>query len=120
MCSVLRPHEHSDIQREGLWDSVTQLLKIVKEEAASVGPENVIVAGISQGCATAIYTLLASSLRFGGFTGLCGWLSLADGIMKLMNIPGRAKEVLEHLYYFSTPQMTKLCLQRTAKVLQHT
>jgi lysophospholipase-2 len=57
--------------------------------------QNVIIAGISQGCATVIFALLASGMRVGGFFGLCGWLPLADEIMRVMNVPGRAKDVLE-------------------------
>jgi lysophospholipase-2 len=95
MSSVQRPQENPGIQKEGLWDSVTQILRIVKEEGDIIGLENVIVAGTSQGCATAIYTLLASGLRVGGFFGLCGWLPLSDEILKLMNVPGRVKDVLD-------------------------
>lgn len=44
--------------------------------------ERIIVAGISQGCAIALYTLLSTDARVGGFFGLCGWLPLADELVK--------------------------------------
>jgi lysophospholipase-2 len=95
MSSVQRPQENSDIQKEGLWNSVSQILKIVKEEGEIVGLENIIIAGISQGCVTAIFALLASGMRIGGFVGLCGWLPLKDEIVGVMDVPGRVRNALE-------------------------
>jgi lysophospholipase-2 len=95
MSSVQRPQENPDVQREGLWNNVAHILQIVGDEAEMVGTENVILAGISQGCATAIFTLLASGLHVGGFVGLCGWLPLAEEIVGLMDVPERFKDVLK-------------------------
>jgi lysophospholipase-2 len=103
MSSVQRPQEHHDIQREGLWNSVSQILKIVEEEGEIVGTQNLILAGISQGCATAIFALLASGTRVGGFVGLCGWLPLKDEIVGVMNVLRRVRDVLE------TPVLLQHC-----------
>jgi lysophospholipase-2 len=93
MSSVQHPYENPDIQKDGLWNSVTQILKIMKEEGEIVGLGNVVLAGISQGCATAIFALLASGMRVGGFVGLCGWLPLADEIVGVMGVFGRVRDV---------------------------
>ena len=95
MSSVQRPQENPDVQREALWDSVNQVLRILHEEAAIVEMQHIILAGISQGCATSIFALLASGVRVGGFIGLCGWLPLEEEIAELMDVPGRVKDVLE-------------------------
>jgi predicted esterase len=68
---------------------------VVEEEANVVGSQNVILAGISQGCATGIFALLASGMRVGGFVGLNRWLPLADEVQSIMKVPGRAQDVLK-------------------------
>jgi lysophospholipase-2 len=58
-----------------------------------VGLGNVVLAEIGQGCATAMFALLASGIRVGGFVGLCGWLPLADEVVGLMDESGRVRDV---------------------------
>lgn len=72
--SVEEPEEKEELQFEGLRESVKGILSIIKEEAALVGPERIILGGISQGCATAIYALLCGGTKLGGFIGLSSWL----------------------------------------------
>jgi lysophospholipase-2 len=95
MSSTQQPQEDPEIQKLGLWKSVARILQIVKQEADVVGSRNLIVAGISQGCATAIFALLTSGMRVGGFIGLCGWLPLADELSSIMSVPGRDRDVLK-------------------------
>lgn len=95
MASVQRPQEDAESQKEGLWQSVARVLQILEKEVKVVGLRNVIVAGISQGCATAIFALLATGMRMGGFIGLCGWLPLAEELSSIMEVPGRDRSVLE-------------------------
>lgn len=104
MSSVQHPQEDIELQKTGLWESVEQVLGVVKEEADLVkGMQNVIVAGMSQGCATGLFTLLASGIRVGGFLGLSGWAPLAEEIEEIMGVPGRSKAVL------ATPVMLQHC-----------
>ena len=91
--SLTNPAEREELQIEGLHDSVEFLLKILNNEAKIVGPDRVILLGLSQGCAIGmglstrgkgthtnhcgcigIITLLASRLRIGGYVGLSGWM----------------------------------------------
>jgi len=95
MSSVQRPQDNGEIQKPGLWRSVAQVLQIITEEAVIVGNQKLILAGMSQGCATGIFALLASGLRVGGFVGLSGWLPLAKEVQRVMNVPGREQDVLK-------------------------
>jgi predicted esterase len=103
MSSVQRPQENSKIERLGLWHSVAQVLQVVKTETDIVGGQNVMLAGISQGCAIGIFALLASGMQIGGFIGLSGWLPLAEEVQGIMNVPGRARDVLR------TPVLLQHC-----------
>jgi lysophospholipase-2 len=78
MTSVQEPWEDPDVQEEGLRESASQLEEIIQQEIDKVGLENVIVGGISQGCAVGLYTLLATSVRVAGFFGISGWLHKMD------------------------------------------
>jgi lysophospholipase-2 len=74
------PLEKKDLQIEGLRESIAFILNVVREEAAIVGPEKIILSGISQGCATAIHALFYGGIKLGGFVGLSSWLPFQDDI----------------------------------------
>ncbi len=38
------------------------------------GPQNIILAGISQGCAVAVHAMLQQNSQLGGFVGLSSWI----------------------------------------------
>ena len=58
MWDMLRPGFRDELQIEGLRESCLFLHGLMKQEAAAVGIENVVVGGISQGCATMLIALL--------------------------------------------------------------
>jgi len=89
------PDQDAESQKEELWQSVAQILEVLEEEMKPVGLRNVIIAGMSQGCAIGIFTLVTSGIRVGGFMGLCGWLPLAEELSTLMGVPGRERGVFE-------------------------
>ncbi|KAF2854306.1 phospholipase/carboxylesterase family protein-like protein [Plenodomus tracheiphilus IPT5] len=104
MSSVQRPQEDVSVQKAGLWESVGALRKLVQQEAEIVGGmQNVILAGISQGCATAIFTLLTSGWGVGGFVGVAGWLPFAEELGEVMDVPGRLRE------FVKTPVLLQHC-----------
>lgn len=74
------PSEKKELQLEGLRESVGEILEIVRSEAKLLSPEKIVLGGISQGCATAIFALLYGKIRIGGFIGLCSWLPFRDEI----------------------------------------
>lgn len=74
MWSTERPEERKDMQLAGLCDSIDFIFEVIQQEASLVGADRVILAGISQGCATAIHALLQGGPRIGGFVGFSAWL----------------------------------------------
>lgn len=80
--SVQHPNEHLEVQQPGLKESVEMILDILKKEVelTEIPMDRIFLAGISQGCATAIHALLCSGVRLAGFVGLSGWLPYKDEI----------------------------------------
>ncbi|KAL8849433.1 MAG: hypothetical protein Q9221_005605 [Calogaya cf. arnoldii] len=72
--SLTNPSTQEELQVEGLRDSIKYILEIINREAEVVLPSNIVLLGISQGCATAIHALLAGQHRLGGFIGIAGWM----------------------------------------------
>lgn len=83
MWSVESPEERRQSQVDGLKESIAYIISIIRNEASIVVPERIILGGISQGCATAIYALLFGGIRLGGFIGLCSWLPFQEEIHAL-------------------------------------
>lgn len=79
------PDFKQDLMIPGLGESIRQILNIITEEAQEVPIERIILGGISQGCATAILTLLSSGITLGGFIGWCSWLPFQKNIECLPN-----------------------------------
>jgi predicted esterase len=64
--NITTPEDKEDLMIPGLKESIGKVLEIIKEEAQEIPLERIILGGISQGCATAILTLLSSGMDFGG------------------------------------------------------
>ncbi|KAJ2955155.1 hypothetical protein NQZ79_g8798 [Umbelopsis isabellina] len=58
--SVEEPEKRKELQRAGLNESIMFILDIINRETEIVPPSQIILGGISQGCATAIHTLMRS------------------------------------------------------------
>ncbi|KAI1119952.1 phospholipase/carboxylesterase [Nemania abortiva] len=74
---IARPADPSfrqELQLQGLADSAIEMRELLKEEATRVDPSNIILGGISEGCAMALSVLLSLEYRLGGFVGTCGYL----------------------------------------------
>lgn len=99
MWTVENPSERLEIQKEGLRDSVKKILEIIKKEADIVGPGNVVLGGISQGCAVAVCALLCGRQRLGGFVGMCSWMPFREEI-KAWAKAGENGEVLQRIREF--------------------
>ena len=78
--SVENPEEQSEIQIDGLKQSVAALLEVIRAEETHVPRENIYLGGISQGFATALSTFLANGQGFAGLIGLCSWMPFANQI----------------------------------------
>ncbi len=82
--SVENHLEKSEIQIDGLRESVKEIVNLIMTEAALISPDRIILGGISQGCATAIHALLYGGIRLGGFIGLSSWLPFEPEITTTM------------------------------------
>lgn len=103
--SIHEPDQQQELQHEGLHDSAAFVHEIIQQEATIVGMENVILGGLSQGCAAGLHVMLSLRCKTGehlcGFFGMSGWLPFAtqlDGISKGRNpgpldTPGLPQEV---------------------------
>lgn len=79
MWSVEDPDERSEIQLEGLRNSVSAIIQAIQDEAAHVPRQKIFLAGISQGFATAIAALLADDTQpnLAGVIGMSSWMPLS-------------------------------------------
>ncbi|ORY11059.1 Alpha/Beta hydrolase protein [Clohesyomyces aquaticus] len=124
MTSVQRPQEDVEKQKEALKESVEQVLKIIEDEARKVPREKIFVGGISQGCATALFTMLCSGDRFAGFIGLSGWLpfqeQIADIAKRFPNLKYRVHRVRQLVEMKPLPDhMERECPLRTPVFIEH-
>jgi predicted esterase len=79
------PEHKQEVQLNGLKESVKYLHGLVKEAAEEVGAENVVVVGLSQGCALGLVALLLwDGARLGAFVGMCGWLPLRKSMSEAL------------------------------------
>jgi predicted esterase len=88
MHSTEDPHDRE--YEQDLVPAREQIQEIIALEAEIVGAGNVVLGGISQGCAVAIHALLRGHPRLGGFIGLCGWMPRRDEITTMST--GEAKK----------------------------
>lgn len=81
------PDEKQELMIPGLQESIQEIVGIIREEAETIPLDRIVLGGISQGCATAIYTLLSSGLKLGGFIGLSSWLPFQNIVEALPQGP---------------------------------
>lgn len=89
----------SERELRGLGESYGEILRIVGREAAEASPQNVILGGLSQGCAMGLICLLALTFPIGGFIGMSGRLLFNEDIRGLVNA---SHKVLDEDDPFST------------------
>lgn len=70
----------SERQLRGLGESYKEILELLSQEVEKVSRENVILGGLSQGCAMSLISLLAVDFPVGGFIGMSGRLPFGDDI----------------------------------------
>lgn len=73
--SLTEPTKREELQIEGLRESSAYIHSLLKEEIALVGAGNVVLGGLSQGCAASLVALLMwEGEPLGAAFGMCGWL----------------------------------------------
>ncbi|WZH49712.1 Alpha/Beta hydrolase protein [Fusarium acuminatum] len=81
--SKRHPYYRSQTQYQGLEQSSREILQLIHEERHKVSEKNIILGGISQGCAMSLMCLLALDFPIGGFIGMSGWLPFAGDIRQI-------------------------------------
>ena len=73
--SLTEPTEREELQIEGLRESSAYIHSLLREEIELVGAGNVVLGGLSQGCAASLVALLMwEGEPLGAAFGMCGWL----------------------------------------------
>lgn len=84
VASLDDPSKRRDLQIDGLTESSNYVWSILKREADAILPHHVVLGGLSQGCAMAVFMLLSLDFPIGGFVGLSGWLPFRYDILELI------------------------------------
>jgi predicted esterase len=83
------PDYKEHVQLQGLRESAEYVHVLLDEAVAEVGAENVVLMGLSQGCAVGLVSLLLwKGGRLGGFVGMCGWLPLRKSMADALETVG--------------------------------
>ncbi|KAK4695261.1 phospholipase/carboxylesterase, partial [Lecanoromycetidae sp. Uapishka_2] len=73
--SLQTPTEHEELQIDGLRETSAYIHKLLKAEIELLGAENVVLGGLSQGCAASLISLLTwQEEPLAAAFGMCGWL----------------------------------------------
>lgn len=75
-----QPYVRPETQYKGLSESVKSVTEIIRLEMNLVPKSNILLAGISQGMATASWVLLCLPFSIGGFIGFSGYLPLRNSL----------------------------------------
>jgi predicted esterase len=85
-----------DLQQDGLRESVTYIHSLLKAEIDVVGAKNIVLLGMSQGCATMLVSLLLwEGEEIAAGIGMCGWLPFRRKIEESLEVVG-AEAFFEH------------------------
>jgi len=78
------PSKRQDLMRDGLHKSCEYVHRILQQEIEVVGKGNVVLWGLSQGCATSLTSLLTwNGQPFAATVGMCGYLPFANHIEEI-------------------------------------
>lgn len=73
--SLSQPEVKQDLQIQGLCETIDCIHDLLNQEIEMVGSRNVVLMGLSQGCAASIVaTMLWRGEPFGAVVGMCGYL----------------------------------------------
>jgi predicted esterase len=84
IASLEDPWRRPDTQLKGLAESSKEILGLIDKEAQEIPHRNIIIGGLSHGCAMALSCMLALDFRLGGFIGMSGWLPFQPDIEELL------------------------------------
>ncbi|KAG6995854.1 hypothetical protein G7Y79_00041g078060 [Physcia stellaris] len=83
--SLQDPNERRELQTNGLRETSAFIHSLLREAIHEVGAKNVILGGLSQGCAAALIALLTwDGEPIAAFFGMCGWLPFRKPMEEIM------------------------------------
>lgn len=65
---------------QGLAESAEHVRSIIARELETIPKENIVLGGLSQGCAMSLTILLSLEFPLGGYFGMSGWLPFREDI----------------------------------------
>ncbi|OAQ60381.1 acyl-protein thioesterase [Pochonia chlamydosporia 170] len=74
------PSYRQERQLQGLAESAQEIMDILANELKKVPPQNLIIGGLSQGCAMSLAILLSLKQSIGGYIGMCGYLTYQSAL----------------------------------------
>lgn len=74
-----------DIQIDGLTESAGYIRSIISQEMEGLSAKNIILGGLSQGCATSLVVLLSLEYQIGAFVGMSGRLPFCNDIDQIIH-----------------------------------
>jgi predicted esterase len=84
--SLSNPAEREELQIKGLKGSCAFVHEILRAEIDMVGAENVLLGGLSQGCATSLVSLLLwDGPPLKAIFGMCGWLPYQSRLQEIVS-----------------------------------
>ncbi|KAI1397196.1 acyl-protein thioesterase [Hypoxylon fuscum] len=84
IASLETPYHRQEKQLAGLAESAQEILSLVQKESEKVPRSNIILGGLSQGCAMSLSCLLSLEFPIGGFIGMSGWLPFQPDVEELL------------------------------------
>jgi predicted esterase len=84
LASLSDPSIRQDVQYQGLAESGKLIRELIDGETERVPPVNILLGGLSQGCAMSLSVLLSLEFSLGGFIGMSGWLPFQKDLAKLI------------------------------------
>ncbi|KAL9084957.1 MAG: hypothetical protein Q9165_007823 [Trypethelium subeluteriae] len=84
IASLSDPSIRPEVQYQGLAESANTIRALIKSESQNLPLSNIILGGLSQGCAMTLSVLLSLEYSLGGFFGMSGWLPFQKEITRLV------------------------------------
>ncbi|KAI9858262.1 MAG: hypothetical protein M1813_007536 [Trichoglossum hirsutum] len=88
--TLVDPSEGEEVQMPGLRATARFLHGLIARETGEVPAKNIILGGLSQGCAAAFPALMALDEPLGAFVGMSGWLPLVKHVEGIIRGDGEA------------------------------
>ena len=92
--SLQTPTEREELQIDGLRETSAFIHDLLRKEIARVGAKNVVIGGLSQGCAgSLISTLLWEGEPLAAVFGMCGWLPFRQHMQDIAKGVGSGEDI---------------------------